>query len=109
MAHVLDGNSILPRPEIGHRIEALAAAENVAGSDLSLALGNDPVFDPNELLGPNVGPTRDVARGKDSRHARFEVFIHHDASIDLQSSLLGQDHHRAHAYTQDEEIGLDGG
>src|SRR6516225_1156586 len=108
MADVLDGNPELPRPKKWHRIEALTASENVPGGGLSLTLGNDPVFNPNELLGANIGPARDVARGKDARHTRFEVFIHHNASIDLESSLLGEHHRRAHSHAQDQEIGLDG-
>src|SRR6516164_2570553 len=54
-------------------------------SDLSLALGNDPMFNPNELIGPNVWPACYVARGKDSRHTRFDVFINHSPTMELSS------------------------
>src|SRR5262249_8316418 len=42
---VVDGHVVVLAPEERDRIEALAAAEDVAGRGLALALGDDPVLD----------------------------------------------------------------
>ncbi len=63
------------------------------------------MFDPQILAGMGIGPPRDVAGGKDSRHAGFKVFIHCDAAIDLETGALSQLDSRPHPNADDDEVG----
>ena len=63
------------------------------------------MLDPQIVAGMEIGPARDVAGGKDSRHAGFKVFIHRDAAIELETGALGQLDSRPHANADDDEIG----
>ena len=49
--------------------KALAPSQYVARDGLPLALGNDPVFDPELLPAVGIGPPRDIAGGVDSPSA----------------------------------------
>ena len=49
--------------------KSLPLAENVARRGLTLPLRQDPMLDPQVLAGMGIGPPRDVAGGKDTRHA----------------------------------------
>lgn len=87
VADVLDGDAVLARPKERHGIKTFAMSENVSRGDLSLALGDDPVFDAKRLARMGVRPASNVARGKDPRHACFEVFVDDNAAIRVSSPL----------------------
>src|SRR5215472_10538068 len=105
MPDVVDRHVVMLAPEERHVGKALPLAENVARCRLTLPLGHDPMLDPQILAGMGVGPARDVAGGKDSRHARFKVFIHRDAAIDLETGALSQLDSRPHPNADDDEVG----
>jgi hypothetical protein len=71
-----------------------------------LALGHNPVLDPEILAGMRIGPTRNVAGGKDFRYASLQVFVDDDAPIDLQLCALRQLEPRPYTDTDDDQIGL---
>src|SRR5262245_44615220 len=105
MADVVDRHVVVLAPEERNLGKSLPLAENVARCRLTLPLGHDPMLDPQILAGMGVGPARDVAGGKDSRHARFKVFIHRDAAIDLETGALSQLDSRPHPNADDDEVG----
>src|SRR4029077_110695 len=81
--------------------------EDIARRDLALTLRDHPVLDANEPAGMWIGPTSDVARGKDSWRTRFEIFVTHDAAIHSQSSLLSESERRLYSHSQDEKISIE--
>src|SRR5258707_11564354 len=83
MPDVVDRHIVVLAPEERNLGKSLPLAEDVARHRLTLPLGHDPMLDPQILAGTGIGPPRDVAGGKDSRHAGFKVFIHRDAAIEL--------------------------
>src|SRR5262249_12041938 len=105
MADVVDRHVVVLAPEERNLGKSLPLAENVARCRLTLPLGHDPMLDPQILAGMGVGPARDVAGGKDSRHARFKVFIHRDAAIDLETGALSQLDSRPPPNADDDEVG----
>src|SRR5262249_9899468 len=105
MADVVDRHVVVLAPKERNLGKSLSLAENVARRRLTLPLGHDPMLDPQSLAGMGIGPARDVAGGKDSRHAGFKVFIHCDAAIDLETGALGQLDSRPHPNADDDEIG----
>ena len=66
MADIVDRHVIVLAPEKRHRVEALFVPEHVGGRGLALALGDNPVLDPDALAGMRIGPARDVAGGENS-------------------------------------------
>lgn len=88
MTHVLYRDGVLTRPEEWHGIESLATAQDIACGDLSLAQRYPPVLDANESARMGIRPAGDVAGGKNSGDAGFEIFVDHDTAIHLQPSLL---------------------
>src|SRR6516164_10583371 len=105
MADVVDRHVVVLAPEERNLGKSLLLAENVARCRLTLPLGHDPMLDPQILAGMAIGPPRDVAGGKDTRHAGFKVFIHCDAAIDLETGALSQLDSRPHPNADDDEIG----
>ena len=89
MPDVVDRHIVVLAPEERHLGKSLPLAEDVARYRLTLPLGHDPMLDPQILAGMGIGPARDVAGGKDPRHAGFEVFIHRDAAIEFETGTLG--------------------
>jgi hypothetical protein len=65
------------------------------------------VLDSHSLTGTDVWPAGDVARGKDPRRARLQVFVHDEAAIDLQAGLLGQRERRPHPHPQGQEVRIE--
>src|SRR5262249_32428218 len=92
-------------PEERNLGKSLPLAENIARCRLTLPLGHDPMLDPQILAGVGIGPPRDVAGGKDSRHTGFKVFIHRNAAIDLEAGALSQLDSRPHPNAGDDKIG----
>src|SRR6266446_3464990 len=105
MPDIVDRHVVVLAPEERNLGKSLPLAENVARRRLTLPLGNDPMLDPQILAGMGIGPPRDVAGGKDSRHAGFKVFIHCDAAIDLETGALSQLDSRPHPNADDDEVG----
>src|SRR5262245_60639813 len=105
MPDVVDRHVVVLAPEERNLGKSLLLAENVASCRLTLPLGHDPMLDPQILAGMGIGPPRDVAGGKDSRHAGFKVFIHCDAAIDLETGALSQLDSRPHPNADDDEVG----
>jgi|SRR5580704_1096280 hypothetical protein len=58
------------------------------GGDLTLALGDNPVFDADMLSGQPVWPAGNIASGIDIRRACLQEFVHHDAAIDAKPRRL---------------------
>ena len=75
-------------PEERHGVESLAASEHVPCRSLTLAFGDDPVFDANPLAGVRIGPACDVSGGEDAGRAGLEVLVDCDAAIDREAGLL---------------------
>src|SRR5262245_52320187 len=104
MPDVVDRRVVVLAPKERNLGKSLPLAENVARSRLTLPLGHDPMLDPQVLAGVGIGPPRDVAGGKDSRHTGFKVFIHRDAAVDLKAGTLGQLDSRPHPDADDDEV-----
>src|SRR5262249_33136787 len=102
---VVDRHVVVLAPEERNLGKSLLLAENVARCRLTLPLGHDPMLDPQVLAGMGIGPPRDVAGGKDSRHAGFKVFIHCDAAIDLETGARSKLDSRPHPNADDDETG----
>ena len=73
---------VLFGPEEWNVIEGFAPTEDVVRRCLTLALGDDPMFDTNSLTGQPVRPSRDVADGEDALDAGLEILIDDNAAID---------------------------
>src|SRR5262249_59499677 len=86
---------------------ALATSQDVAGRDLSLALGNDPVLDADALPRVRIGPSRDVAGGEDAGDARLEEFVDEDAVVGREPGLLRDRDRRPHADAHHDAIGIE--
>ena len=94
-------------PEERHRVERFAAPEHVARRDLPLALRDHPVLDADALARVRIGPSGDVAGGKDACGAGLEELVDDDASVERQAGLLGERRRRTHADAHDDEVGVD--
>src|SRR5258707_13195233 len=105
MPDVVDRHIVVLAPEERNLGKPMPLPEYVARRRLPLPLGHDPMLDPQILAGTGIGPPRDVAGGKDSRHAGFKVFIHRDAAIELETGALGQLDSRPHPNADDDEVG----
>src|SRR5262249_11907430 len=105
MPDVVDRHVVMLAPEERNFGKSLPLAENVVRRGLTLPLGHDPMLDPQILAGMGIGPPRDVAGGKDSRHAGFKVFIHRDAAIDLETGALSQLDSRPNPNADDDKVG----
>src|SRR5579859_7331004 len=62
--------------------------KHVPRCDLSLSLGNCPVFNPDLLPGTRIGPSSNVASRVNARLACFQILVDENASIDRQPSLI---------------------
>ena len=82
VADVLDRDVVVLAPEKRNRVEPLAIAEHVPSGHLTLALGDDPVFDADSRAGVGIGPSSDVAGGEHARRAGLEILVDGDAAID---------------------------
>src|SRR6516165_232081 len=105
MPDVVDRHTVVLAPEERNLGKSLPLPEDVACHRLTLPLGHDPMLDPQIVAGMGIGPARDVAGGKNSRHAGFEVFIHRDAAIEFETSAFGQLDSRPHSNADDDETG----
>ena len=63
-------------------------AEDHVGGDLSLALGNHPVLDPDPVV--TVGEPGDVARRQDRRVAASQPFVDQHPVVHLESGIGGE-------------------
>src|SRR6195952_285649 len=106
VADIVDRHIVVLAPEKRCRVEGLALSQHVARGGLALAFGHHPMLDPDALPGMWIGPTRDIARGIDSRDAGFEERVHSNAAVDLEPCLFRQAEARTHADADDHDIGL---
>ncbi len=106
---VVDRDVVVLAPEERSGRESLAAAKHVERCNLSLALGDDPMFDPDRLAAVRVRPAGDVASGEDARRGRLEIGVDHDAAIHPEAGRFGNPDARAHAKARHDEVGLDDG
>ena len=103
---VVDPDLVVVRaPEEGDGFEPLPGAQDIAGGDLSLALGDDPVLDADRHPGMRIGPARNVAGGKDIGRTGLEVFVDYDAAIDREFGLLRELEPRPHTDPDNDEVG----
>ena len=79
-------------------------SEDVSRCSLALAFGNDPMFNPESLARVRIQPPRNVAGGKNSRHAGLEVLVYGDTPVDLETSRLGELGSGPHADAGDHEV-----
>ena len=54
----------------------------------------------------SIRPAGHVARGKDSRHACFEILVHGDTAVQRQACLFGKSGHRTDSDTKYDEVGV---
>src|SRR5262249_31627845 len=72
---VVNRDVVVFAPEERAHTDSLPLAEDVPRRHLPLALGDDPVLDPNALPRDRIGPARRVARREDVRIAGPEVLV----------------------------------
>ena len=106
MAHVDEREIVLFGPEERHGVETFSTAEHVARRSHPLTLGHDPMLDTDALAREPIRPARDIASGEDAGHARLEVFVHGNATIDGEACVLSQRHQGTHPDADDDEVGL---
>src|SRR6185312_287139 len=96
MSDVRDLDVVVLAPEEGGESARDGLAEHVASGDLTVALGDGPVFDADGPL-TRIGPASDVTRCEHTRRARRKMLIYDDAVIDREPGALGDLHARPHA------------
>ena len=69
MSDIADVQIEMIAPEKWRRGKALMRTENIARGCLALPLRHDPMLHPDFPTGAHIGPERDVAGGKNFRHA----------------------------------------
>src|SRR6516165_3005020 len=109
VTYILDGYPVLPRPEERYSVESFSNPEQVTGGDLSLLLGKHPVLDAHTFTGAGIGPASDIACRENSGRARFEVFIHHDATVDAQPTSLSECARRPHSHSKHQQVCIETG
>src|SRR3954470_1973088 len=96
MADVVDWQVVMLAPEKRHGVETFAKPQHVACGRLTLALGHDPVFDPNALARVWVRPTRNITGRIDAWNTGLEMRIDNDAPVQLEACLFSQTQSGAH-------------
>src|SRR5437762_7637646 len=92
-------------PKKRRHSESLTRAKNVARSSLTLALSHDPVLDAHTARA-RIGPTRDVAGGKNSGDVRFQKFVDHDAVVSDNARFFGQRYIWPNADSHDHQVAI---
>jgi hypothetical protein len=60
----------------------------------------------NSLTREGIGPARCIPYGENSARAGFQIFIHRNPTVHLQTSLFCQVNRRSNAHTENNEISL---
>src|SRR5437899_10647099 len=89
VADVADVQIEMVTPEKRRHNEGLTRANNVARSGLALPLRDDPVLHPHAPRA-RIGPARDVASGKYSRHICLQKFGYIYAVVRPVASCIDQ-------------------
>ena len=89
MTDVMDVQIEMIAPEESRDRERLACAEDVAGGSLTLALRYHPVFDADPA-GARIGPSRDVAGGKNSGNVRFQKLVDQHTVVSRDACLFSK-------------------
>src|SRR5438045_790695 len=92
-------------PKEGRRSEWLSRAENVACGSLALTLRHNPMLNAY-VTRARIGPTRDVAGGKNPRNTRFQEFIDQHAIVGRDPCFFSKRSVRAHTDSYDNEVGV---
>jgi hypothetical protein len=85
---VIDRYVVMLAPEERDVGKSYLLSEDISRCSLALAFGNDPMFNPEILARVRIQPPRNVAGGKNFRHAGLEVRVHGDTPVDLETSTL---------------------
>src|SRR3954447_4118842 len=104
MADIVDRKVVMLAPEERDIDEAFAPPQDIARDGLALALGNDPVFDPERFPTVGIRPSRNIAGGIDSRRAGLQVCVYDHAAVDREAGLLGKLDARPHANADNYEV-----
>src|SRR5215831_18465016 len=107
MADIVDRNVIVLAPEERYGRELLPISEHVECCGLALPLCHDPMLDAKSCARMWIGPAGNVARGKDSWRAGFEIVVNHNATVEREARVLGERNTRAHPDASNHEVGIE--
>ena len=93
-------------PEERNRVEALASPQDVARRDLTLALGDDPMFHADAVAGMRIRPSRDIPGSENAGRGGLEEFVDQNAAIERKAGSLGEHGRRTHADAHHREVGI---
>ena len=94
-------------PEEWHRVESLAAPQQISRGGLPLPFCHDPMLNPDVIRGVRIGPAGNVAGREYTCGARFQVLVHENSAIDLEISLLRQFDTRLDSDADRDHVGFD--
>ena len=102
---IMDVQIEMIAPEKWRHSKTLTRAENVARCCLALALGHHPVLD-TYTARAWIEPAGDVAGSKNSRHVRFQKFVHQNAVICRDSCFFSKRSVWAYADSNDHQVAI---
>src|ERR1043166_4191990 len=104
MTDIIDRHVVMLAPEEWDIGKSIALSQDISRHGLTLALGHDPMFNPEIPARLWIRPQRNIAGGKNSRYAGLQVLVHDDAPVDLKAGALGELGPGPHADADDHEV-----
>src|SRR5258708_7251836 len=105
MTNVMNVQIEMIAPEKWRHDEWLARSENITRGGLAGPWRHDQMSHPDATRA-RIGPTRNIARRKDSRHICLQKFIHQNAVVGRDACLFGQGSVRTYSHSYDHHVAI---